>query len=148
MSWPVVQWVVSLPMTGEVDVAGVLSRRNPRHVDLGRKGGGRAAVKPRCGLPPTRRTPFRRPMIAANRPSWSCAPGATRQSIGIFWSPRLDATLDALPLPPALAAEAPGVSQHEHNALLPRFGDNALKGWLRSHPEVAARHHPDLVAAG
>ena len=27
-----------------------------------------------------------------------------------------------------------------------RFGDNALRGWIRSHPEVAARHHPDLVA--
>jgi hypothetical protein len=29
--------------------------------------------------------------------------------------------------------------------MLPRFGDNALKGWLRSHPEVAARHHPELA---
>jgi hypothetical protein len=24
--------------------------------------------------------------------------------------------------------------------------DNALKGWLRSHPEVAAIHHADLLA--
>jgi isopenicillin N synthase-like dioxygenase len=75
------------------------------------------------------------------------APGTTRQSIGFFWSPRLEAMLEPVPLPPALAAEAPGVSAHEHNALLPRFGDNALKGWFRSHPEVAARHHPDLARA-
>ena len=87
-------------------------------------------------------------LVATEHRVLPCARGATRQSIGIFWSPRLDAKLDALPLPPELAAEAPGVSQHAHNALLPRFGDNALKGWLRSHPEVAARHHPDLAAAG
>jgi isopenicillin N synthase-like dioxygenase len=76
-----------------------------------------------------------------------CRPGTTRRSVGFFWSPRLDAALDAVPLPPALAAAAPGVHESAHNRLLPRFGDNALKGWVRSHPEVAARHHPDLVAA-
>jgi isopenicillin N synthase-like dioxygenase len=75
-----------------------------------------------------------------------CAPGQTRQSIGFFWSPRLDATLHPVPLTPELAAHAPGVTETAHNALLPRFGDNALKGWFRSHPEVARRHHPDLVA--
>jgi isopenicillin N synthase-like dioxygenase len=74
-----------------------------------------------------------------------CVPGATRQSIGMFWSPRLDATLDPVPLTPGLAAHAPGVTETAHNALLPRFGDNALKGWFRSHPEVAARHHADLL---
>lgn len=76
-----------------------------------------------------------------------CPPGGTRQSVGFFWSPRLDATLDQVPLTPEIAAHAPGVSETAQNALLPRFGDNALKGWLRSHPEVAARHHPDLAAA-
>jgi isopenicillin N synthase-like dioxygenase len=74
-----------------------------------------------------------------------CAPGATRQSVGIFWSPRLDATLQAVPLTPELAAKAPGVTASPHNPMLPRFGDNALKGWLRSHPEVASRHHPELA---
>lgn len=74
-----------------------------------------------------------------------CPPGGTRQSVGFFWSPRLDATLEPVPLPPELAAEAPGVTESEHNALLPRFGDNALKGWFRSHPEVAARHHAELM---
>ena len=75
-----------------------------------------------------------------------CPPGGTRQSIGFFWSPRLDATLHPVPLTPELAAHALGVSETEHNALLPRFGDNALKGWFRSHPEVARRHYADLLA--
>lgn len=75
-----------------------------------------------------------------------CAPGTTRESVGFFWSPRLDATLEAVPMTPELAAQAPGVTETEQNAVLPRFGDNALKGWLRSHPEVARRHHPDLPA--
>lgn len=74
-----------------------------------------------------------------------CAPGATRQSVGFFWSPRLDAVLDPVPLTPELAARAPGVTASADNAMLPRFGDNALKGWFRSHPEVAARHHADLL---
>lgn len=73
-------------------------------------------------------------------------PGATRQSIGFFFAPRLDAKLHPVPLTPELAAHAPGVTKTAENPLLPTFGDNALKGWIRSHPEVAARHHPDLVA--
>ena len=74
------------------------------------------------------------------------APGTTRQSIGFFFSPRLDATLDPVPLSSDLAAQAPGVTESAQNRLLPTFGDNALKGWMRSHPEVAARHHRDLLA--
>ena len=74
-----------------------------------------------------------------------CAPGKTRDSIGFFWAPRLDASLDTVPLPREYADQAPGVSQSARNVLHSRFGDNALKGWLRSHPEVAAAHHPDLV---
>jgi hypothetical protein len=49
-------------------------------------------------------------------------------------------------LPHEYAEQAPGVSQSAHNVLHSRFGDNALKGWLRSHPEVAATHHADLLA--
>ncbi len=84
-------------------------------------------------------------LVATEHRVLPCAPGQTRQSIGFFWSPRLEAALDLIELPPDLAAQAPGVLAREHNALLPRFGDNALKGWFRSHPEVAARHHPDLT---
>src|ERR1700689_2836430 len=60
--------------------------------------------------------------------------------------PRLDASLDTVPLPHEYAEQAPGVSQSANNVLHSRFGDNALKGWLRSHPEVAATHHADLLA--
>jgi isopenicillin N synthase-like dioxygenase len=76
-----------------------------------------------------------------------CAPGGTRDSVAFFWAPRLDASLDTVPLPREYARQAPGVSQSAHNVLHGRFGDNALKGWLRSHPEVAAAHHADLIAA-
>ncbi|WP_222618072.1 isopenicillin N synthase family oxygenase [Nakamurella sp. PAMC28650] len=75
-----------------------------------------------------------------------CRPSDTRQSIGFFFSPRLEAKLHPVPLTPELAAHAPGVTQAAENPLLPTFGDNALKGWIRSHPEVAARHHPGLAA--
>jgi isopenicillin N synthase-like dioxygenase len=75
-----------------------------------------------------------------------CAPGGTRHSIAFFWAPRLDASLDTVPLPHQYAEQAPGVSRSAHNVLHSRFGDNALKGWLRSHPEVAATHHADLLA--
>jgi len=51
-----------------------------------------------------------------------------------------------VPLPHEYAEQAPGVSQSAHNVLHSRFGDNALKGWLRSHPEVAATHHAGLLA--
>ncbi|BBG01150.1 MULTISPECIES: isopenicillin N synthase family dioxygenase [Pseudonocardia] len=84
-------------------------------------------------------------LVATPHRVLACGPGTTRQSVGFFWSPRLDARLDPVPLPADLAAQAPGVHETAQNALLPRFGDNALKGWLRSHPEVAIRHHPELV---
>jgi hypothetical protein len=51
-----------------------------------------------------------------------------------------------VPLPPEYAEQAPGVSESAHNILHSPFGDNALKGWLRSPPEVAAAHHADLLA--
>ena len=46
-------------------------------------------------------------LVATEHRVLPCAPGATRQSIGIFWSPRLDATLDALPLPPRARRRGP-----------------------------------------
>lgn len=86
-------------------------------------------------------------LVATPHRVLACGPGATRQSVGFFWSPRLDARLDPVPLPAELAARAPGVHETAQNALLPTFGDNALKGWVRSHPEVAVRHHPHLAGA-
>lgn len=72
--------------------------------------------------------------------------GRDRVSLAFFLGPRLDATVPALDLPPHLAAQAGGYTRDPLNTLFRQVGDNTLKGRLRSHPDVAARHHPDLVA--
>ena len=76
----------------------------------------------------------------------SPASGADRYSIPFFLGPRLDAVVEPLPLPPELAAQARGVTQDPDNPLLAAFGENALLGWLRSHPRVAERWWSDLLA--
>lgn len=72
-------------------------------------------------------------------------PGVDRYSIPFFWSPRLDAVIAPVELPPGLAGQSRGISDDPDNPLLASYGANVLKGWLRSHPEVALRHHPQLV---
>ena len=32
-----------------------------------------------------------------------------------------------------------------NNPILERYGENALKGMCRSHPDIVQRHHPDLM---
>lgn len=71
-------------------------------------------------------------------------PGATeRFSVPFFFNPRLDARVAPLPFPYATAA--PGVTTDPANPLFAEYGRNELKGKLRAHPLVAARHHADLV---
>ena len=73
-------------------------------------------------------------------------PGAAeRLSIAFFLGARLDATVPVLDLPPDLAAEASGLTQDPLNPLFHDVGRNYLKGRLRSHPDVARRHHADLL---
>lgn len=55
------------------------------------------------------------------------------------------ATVPVLDLPPALAARAGGVTQDPLNPLFRDIGRNYLKSRLRSHPDVARRHHADLL---
>lgn len=62
-----------------------------------------------------------------------------RYSVPFFLAPRLDAVIEPIDLPPELAAAARGVTQDENNPLLAAYGENALLGWLRSHPRVADR---------
>jgi len=76
----------------------------------------------------------------------SPATGADRYSIPFFLGPRLDAVVEPLTLPPELAARARGVTQDPDNPLLAAFGENALVGWLRSHPRVAERWWSDAPA--
>ncbi|MCU6480014.1 isopenicillin N synthase family dioxygenase [Arthrobacter sp. A2-55] len=71
-------------------------------------------------------------------------PGVDRYSVPFFWSPRLDAVIDPVPLPPELAAEARGVSDDPDNPMLSSYGANVLKGWVRAHPQTAAIHYPEL----
>jgi isopenicillin N synthase-like dioxygenase len=69
-----------------------------------------------------------------------------RYSIAYFFNPKLEATLTPLTLPRALAADAPGgESDDAANPILANYGDNSLKVRLRSHPDVAQRHHADLL---
>ncbi|AWK89299.1 2-oxobutyrate oxidase (plasmid) [Azospirillum thermophilum] len=73
--------------------------------------------------------------------------GVERLSIAFFLGARLDARVPVLPLPPDLKAEARGPERDPLNPLFHDVGANALKGRLRSHPDVASRHHADLLAA-
>ena len=70
-----------------------------------------------------------------------------RLSVAFFLSPRLDAELAPLVLPPELAAKARGVDRDPKNPLLAHTGRNLLKGRLRSHPEVAQRFYADVLEA-
>ncbi|MGX1701461.1 isopenicillin N synthase family dioxygenase [Microbacterium sp. NPDC055357] len=70
-----------------------------------------------------------------------------RISVPFFFNPALDAQLPVIQLPPELAAEARGVAQDPDNPIHDLYGENAIKWRLRAHPDVAAIHHADLVAA-
>ncbi len=72
--------------------------------------------------------------------------GVDRYSVPFFWSPRLDAVIEEVELPAALATDARGVSDDPENPMLSSYGANVLKGFLRAHPETAARHYPELSA--
>jgi len=74
--------------------------------------------------------------------------GIDRQSLAFFLGPRLDSVVPRLVLPPELAARARGAEQDPDNPLFYEIGLNTLKSRLRSHPDVAKRHHADLLAAG
>jgi isopenicillin N synthase-like dioxygenase len=76
-------------------------------------------------------------------------PGIERISIAYFFNPKLEATLEPIDLPRELAALAPGgASADPDNPILANYGDNSLKVRLRAHPDVAERHHADLLASG
>jgi isopenicillin N synthase-like dioxygenase len=72
-------------------------------------------------------------------------PGTQRLSAAFFLGARLDATVPVLTLPPALAIHARGPEQDPRNPLIREVGLNYLKGRLRSHSDVAQRHHADLI---
>lgn len=70
--------------------------------------------------------------------------GTDRLSVAFFPGPRLGATVPLLKLPAHLAAQATGPETDPNNPLFAHAGENLLKGRLRSHPDVAARHYADV----
>jgi len=74
-------------------------------------------------------------------------PGRDRISIPYFYGPRLDARLAPVDLPAALddANKGARAMPDPANPIYAEYGQNALRGWLRSHPEVARRHWSDLT---
>jgi isopenicillin N synthase-like dioxygenase len=73
--------------------------------------------------------------------------GTDRLSVAFFFGARLDATVPVLDLPADLAGRARGVTSDPRNPLFREVGKNHLKSRLRSHPDVAQRHHADLLAS-
>ncbi len=71
--------------------------------------------------------------------------GQQRFSIAFFLAASLGSTVPRIALPPRLAAEARGPASDPANPLFRDVGLNTLKGRLRSHPDVAARHYADLL---
>lgn len=71
--------------------------------------------------------------------------GKDRLSVAFFFGADLNATVPLLNLPENLAKEAGGTDTDPDNPLFREVGRNYLKGRLRSHPDVAQRHHPDLL---
>jgi isopenicillin N synthase-like dioxygenase len=74
--------------------------------------------------------------------------GADRLSVAFFLGASHDAHVPVLYLAPELAAEARGLTQDPQNPLFREAGRNYLKSRLRSHPDVARRHHADLLDPG
>lgn len=73
--------------------------------------------------------------------------GTDRISVPFFYNPALSARVPQFRLPAELAAQAPGVTRDPANPIFDTYGANLLKSRLRAHPDVAAIHHADLVAA-
>jgi len=71
--------------------------------------------------------------------------GSERYSIAFFLGSRPDAIVPVIPLPPALKAQARGMSMDPLNPIFREVGSNQMKSRLRSHPDVARAHHSDLL---
>jgi isopenicillin N synthase-like dioxygenase len=79
-------------------------------------------------------------LTATNHRVVSPPAGTTRYSVPFFYNPRLNARVRRLP--DEYLVGAPGVTTDPANPIYPVYGENAWKGWLRAHPDVARRHHP------
>ncbi|WP_329559668.1 isopenicillin N synthase family oxygenase [Streptomyces uncialis] len=82
-------------------------------------------------------------LVATNHRVVSPLGATERFSVPFFYNPRLDARVEPLAFP--YAPRAPGVTSDPDNPLYAEYGRNELKGKLRAHPQVTARHHADLL---
>lgn len=71
--------------------------------------------------------------------------GAERFSVAFFLGSRYDATIPVIALPEELKGAERGISTDALNPIFREVGQNHLKSRLRSHPDVALAHHPDLL---
>ncbi len=72
--------------------------------------------------------------------------GRERHSVAYFFNPAMEATFEEIELPLELAGQARGAAnERAGDVIFSNYGDNWLKFRVRSHPDVAAIHHPDLV---
>ncbi|MFB6521387.1 isopenicillin N synthase family dioxygenase [Streptomyces sp. NPDC056401] len=75
----------------------------------------------------------------------SPAGSVERFSVPFFYNPRLDAVIETVP--GDYLDAAPGIAHDASNPLHAEYGRNELKGWVRAHPAVARRWHPELTGA-
>ncbi|MCX5406911.1 isopenicillin N synthase family oxygenase [Streptomyces sp. NBC_00335] len=75
----------------------------------------------------------------------SPAGAVERFSVPFFYNPRLDAVIETVP--GDYLDAAPGIAHDASNPLHAEYGRNELKGWVRAHPAVARRWHPELTEA-
>ncbi|RIJ77049.1 isopenicillin N synthase family oxygenase [Nakamurella silvestris] len=73
--------------------------------------------------------------------------GTDRISVPFFLNPALNSSIPQITLAPELQDQAAGVTRDPNNPISGTYGVNALKSRLRAHPDVAAIHHADLLAA-
>ncbi len=73
---------------------------------------------------------------------------ADRVSLAHFFNPKLEAVLREVPLPSRLVELRPQGVLDLQNPIYAEFGKNALRGWFRSHPDVARRHYPEFALKG
>lgn len=71
--------------------------------------------------------------------------GTERFSVAFFLGSRYDATIPVIELPEDLRRSERGISVDPLNPIFREVGQNHLKSRLRSHPDVALAHHPDLL---
>jgi isopenicillin N synthase-like dioxygenase len=71
--------------------------------------------------------------------------GSERFSVPFFLGARYDAVVPVIELPEELSSKERGISVDPLNPIFREVGQNNLKSRLRSHPDVARRHHADLL---